>query len=67
MWYTFYILFRKQLYTMLFIFSDERHILMATMEAFVKEPTDDWLYFVSRQEGSHDESKVCFRKRLEAL
>ncbi|CAL4096451.1 unnamed protein product, partial [Meganyctiphanes norvegica] len=37
---------------------DERHILMAAMEAFVKEPTDDWLDFVARQEGSDDEQKV---------
>ncbi|XP_069947778.1 DNA-dependent protein kinase catalytic subunit isoform X2 [Cherax quadricarinatus] len=48
---------------------ESRHVLIAVLEAFVKEPTEDWLGFVRRQEGNTDDSKVeMFSKdRIELL
>lgn len=52
---------------------ESRHVILAVLEAFVKEPTNDWLDFVRRQEGESSESKVeifsaerikCLREKL---
>ncbi|KAK4317884.1 hypothetical protein Pmani_011063 [Petrolisthes manimaculis] len=37
---------------------DSKLVLLAVLEAFIKEPTEDFLYFVRNQEGSSDDSKV---------
>ncbi|XP_042208389.1 DNA-dependent protein kinase catalytic subunit-like [Homarus americanus] len=37
---------------------ESRHVLTSVLEAFVKEPTEDWLDFVRRQEGDVEDSKV---------
>ncbi|XP_071521265.1 DNA-dependent protein kinase catalytic subunit-like [Panulirus ornatus] len=37
---------------------ESRHVLIAVLEAFVKEPTKDWLEFVRRQEGNVEVSNV---------
>lgn len=37
---------------------ESRHLLLAVLETFVREPTKDWLDFVRRQEGDLAESKV---------
>lgn len=42
---------------------DQRQVIMSTVEAFVKEPTKDWLSFVSRlQEDSEGVDKFSARK-----
>lgn len=37
---------------------NSRHILMAVLEAFVKEPTKDWIKFVQMLEGNTEDQKV---------
>lgn len=37
---------------------ESRHVLIAVLEAFVKEPTKDWLDFVRRKEGNVENSNV---------
>ncbi|ROT76684.1 putative DNA-dependent protein kinase catalytic subunit-like [Penaeus vannamei] len=48
---------------------ESRHVLTAVLEAFVKEPTKDWLDFVQKQEGDTQDSKVELfsSKRIELL
>lgn len=37
---------------------NSHHLLMAVLEAFVKEPTEDWKYFVKILEGSSEDDKI---------
>ncbi|XP_064117191.1 DNA-dependent protein kinase catalytic subunit-like [Macrobrachium nipponense] len=37
---------------------NSHHLLMAVLEAFVKEPTEDWKYFVKILEGSTEDDKI---------
>lgn len=37
---------------------ESRHVILAALETFVKEPTQDWLDFVRRQEENVEGSKV---------
>lgn len=37
---------------------ESRHVILSVLEAFVKEPTEDWIEFVREQEGNSDESKI---------
>uniref|UniRef100_A0A0P4W3R0 non-specific serine/threonine protein kinase n=1 Tax=Scylla olivacea TaxID=85551 RepID=A0A0P4W3R0_SCYOL len=37
---------------------ESRHVILSVLEAFVKEPTEDWKEFVRELEGNLDESKI---------
>lgn len=49
---------RETMVAALGILKESRLVVTAVLEAFVSEPTDDWLGFVRRQEGTVEDSKV---------